>query len=30
VLVKNLDGEDVVIVQDGKWGLKAGRLDVEF
>ena len=30
VLVKDLDGEDVVIVQDGKWGLKAGRLDVEF
>jgi 5'-nucleotidase len=30
VLVKNLDGEDVVIVQDGKWGLKAGRLDITF
>lgn len=30
VLVKDLDGEDVVIVQDGKWGLKVGRLDVDF
>ena len=30
VLVKNLDGEDVVIVQDGKWGLKVGRLDVDM
>jgi 5'-nucleotidase len=30
VLVKNIDGEDVVIVQDGKWGLKVGRLDVDF
>ena len=30
VLVKNLDGEDVVIVQDGKWGLKVGRLDIEM
>jgi 5'-nucleotidase len=30
VLVKDLDGEEVVIVQDGKWGLKVGRLDVEF
>lgn len=30
VIVKNLDGEDVVVVQDGKWGLKVGRLDVEF
>ena len=30
VLVKDLDGEDVVIVQDGKWGLKVGRLDVDM
>ena len=30
VLVKNLDGEDVVIVQDGKWGLKVGRIDIEM
>lgn len=30
VIVQNLDGEDVVIVQDGKWGLDVGRLDVDF
>jgi 5'-nucleotidase len=30
VLVKNLEGDDVVIVQDGKWGLKVGRLDIDF
>lgn len=30
VLVKDLDGEDVVIVQDGKWGLQVGRLDIEM
>ena len=30
VLVKTLDGEDVVIFQDGKWGLKVGRLDVDM
>ena len=30
VLVKDLDGKDVVIVQDGKWGLKVGRLDIEM
>lgn len=27
---KNLDGEDVVVVTDWKWGLKAGRLTVAF
>ena len=27
---KNLDGEDVVIVTDGKWGLNIGRLAVSF
>ena len=30
VLVKDLDGKDVVIVQDGKWGLNVGRLDIEM
>lgn len=30
VLVKDLEGDEVVIVQDGKWGLKVGRLDVDF
>lgn len=30
VLVKDLDGKDVVIVQDGDWGLKVGRLDIEM
>ena len=30
VLVKDLDGKDVVIVQDGKWGLKVGRLDIDM
>ena len=30
VLVKDLDCKDVVIVQDGKWGLKVGRLDIEM
>jgi 5'-nucleotidase len=30
VVEKNLDGDDVIIVQDGKWGLKVGRLDVDF
>jgi 5'-nucleotidase len=28
--VKNLDGKDVIIVQDWKWGLKAGNLKVKF
>lgn len=28
--VKNLDGKDVIIVQDWKWGLKAGNLKVNF
>ena len=27
--VKDLDGKDVVIVQDWKWGLKIGNLKVE-
>lgn len=30
VLVKDLDGKEVVIVQDGKWGLNVGRIDVEM
>lgn len=30
VIVKNLDGEDVIVVQDGKWGLTVGRLDIEM
>ena len=30
VLVKDLDGKDVVIVQDGKWGLNVGRIDIEM
>ena len=28
--VKNLDGKDVVIVTDGKWGLTVGQLSVDF
>ena len=28
--VKNLDGKDVIIVTDGKWGLNIGRLAVDF
>lgn len=28
--VKNLDGKDVVIVTDGKWGLNIGRLAIDF
>ena len=27
---KNMDGEDVIIVTDWKWGLQIGRLDVDF
>lgn len=27
---KNVDGEDVVIVTDWKWGLQVGRLDIDF
>ena len=27
---KNVDGEDVVIVTDWKWGLQIGRLDIDF
>lgn len=30
VTVKDLDGKDVVIVQDWHWGLTIGRLDVDF
>ena len=30
VTVKDLDGKDVVIVQDWHWGLTVGRLDVAF
>ena len=26
----NLDGEEVVVVTDWKWGLRVGRLDVEM
>ena len=29
-VMKNVDGEDVVIVTDWKWGLQIGRLDVDF
>ncbi len=29
-LVKGLDGKDVVIVQDWKWGLNVGHLEIEF
>ena len=28
--VRNLDGRDVIIVTDGKWGLNIGRLAVDF
>lgn len=27
---KNVDGEDVVVVTDWKWGLQVGRLDIDF
>ena len=27
---KNVDGEDVVVVTDWKWGLQIGRLDIDF
>ena len=29
-IVKNLDGKDVVIVTDGRWGLTVGHLSVDF
>lgn len=29
-IFRNLDGEDVVVVTDWKWGLRVGRLDVNF
>ena len=28
--IKNLDGKDVIVVSDGKWGLAIGRLAVDF
>ena len=28
--VKNLDGKDVIIVTDWKWGMKVGKLSVEL
>ena len=29
-VVRNKDGDDVVVVQDGKWGLAIGKLSVSF
>jgi 5'-nucleotidase len=29
-VVKNLDGEDVIVVQNWKWGLNAGHLTIDF
>jgi 5'-nucleotidase len=29
-VVKDLDGEDVIIVQNWKWGLNVGNLSVDF
>ena len=30
VKVRNLDGKDVIVVTDGKWGLDVGRLTIDF
>jgi 5'-nucleotidase len=29
-LVKDLDGKDVVVVQNWKWGLNVGELKIDF
>ena len=29
-VVRSKDGEDVIVVQDGNWGLNIGKLVVEF
>ena len=29
-VVKDLDGEDVIIIQNWKWGLNIGQLSVDF
>ena len=29
-IVKSKDGDDVIVVQDGNWGLTIGKLSVDF